>query len=115
MVRFAIVTPCTLPPVQIPYGVSGCEGLVPAPAMMTSSRLFVAPRISTLVKVPLMYNDCVRVYVPRASTIVVFDRSALTAACNCGSVETFTTTPVGAARAGGDAVDRLNADEAIRH
>src|SRR5437868_2795831 len=89
----------------MPYGVLPYAAVViPGPTRTTSSRLLVAPRIPTFENVPLMYNVLESTYVPGARTIVVLDVRLRTAACSCGSVETFTTAPDGAARGGGDVV-----------
>src|SRR6185436_5575469 len=109
IVRLAMVTPCTLPPVQMPNGTLLVALFMPVPTSTTSSRLLVAPRSPTLVKVPLIHSVLVSRYVPGASTIVVFDASCATAVCSCASVDTLTTAPEGAASGGAGFTDRANA------
>ena len=55
MVRWAMVTPRTSPPTQMPNGTPpSFAPAIPFPTSTTSSRLPVAPRMPTLVNVPLM-------------------------------------------------------------
>src|SRR5215218_7592204 len=48
----------------------------------------------------LMNSDRVRTYVPGSIRMVVFDAIATMAACNCASVETWTTVPEGGGSGG---------------
>ena len=52
IVRLAIVTPATLPPTQMPNGIAAL--VIPGPFNTTSSALPDAPRMPTLLTVPLM-------------------------------------------------------------
>jgi hypothetical protein len=55
MVRFAIVTPRTFPPTQIPNGTPpSVAAVIPLPTSTTSLRLAVSPRTPTCVNVPFM-------------------------------------------------------------
>src|SRR5687768_6930442 len=93
-----MVIPRTSPPTQIPYGTD--ELLMPAPVSTTSSELPVAPRMPTSVNVPFTYSASVSVYEPGAISIVVFERSAATAALSWLAVDTRTTVPAAGASGG---------------
>ena len=92
------MTPCTLPPIQIPYGTD--ESDMPPPCRTTSSGLFVAPRMPTFVNVPLMYSGPVNRYVPGATTIVLLEDIEDIALWSALTVDTLMTVPEGEASGG---------------